>query len=155
MPHSSLKDLPAQIQQELQCSERLLQALRREQALLTGMQLDELPEQAARKQQALDALQQATGHRLRSLRQAGFDSLEALGRALRLPDGLRRKIHQLQQAIEQAQKLNQQNGLLIQRGMQVNQQLLYLLGGQSPAETGLYQPGQAPANGPSALLGEA
>ena len=155
MPHSSLKDLPAQIQEELQCGEQLLQALRREQALLTAMRLDELPEQAARKQQALDALQQATNRRLRSLRQAGFDSLESLGQAMNLPEGLRKKIRQLQQRIERARQLNHQNGLLIQRGMQVNQQLLQLLGGQEPVEAALYQPGRQAASSPSSLLGEA
>ncbi len=157
MDHQGLKQLPAQIREELHCSETLLACLQAEQALLTHMQLENLPEQAARKQQALDRLQQATTRRLASLRAAGFDSLDTLEKRFRMPQALQTQIRQLRQNIEQAQALNAQNGLLIQRGMAVNQQLVQILGGQldDTQDPPPYAPGGQKSSASSSLLGEA
>ncbi len=157
MEDAGLNRLPALLREELRHSETLLACLQAEQALLTGMQLEDLPEQAARKQQALDDLQQATTRRLAALEAAGFDTLEAVEKRFRMPKALQAQIRQLRHNIEQAQALNNQNGLLIQRGMAVNQQLLYILGGQPDDRQAPphYAPASQPAPSSSSLLGEA
>ncbi len=155
MPAAGLQALPRQITRELEHSQALLELLEREQHLLTSMQLDALPELTAAKERALKRLQQSTRARLDTLEAAGYESLESLGRQVRMPRALQRQIQALRRNIERAQEMNRRNGLLIQRGMLVNRQLMQILNGRSEDDTQLYQPPREERSSPGTLLGEA
>ncbi len=158
MPTRDLQALPRLIGDELDLSDRLLNLLQQEQRLLSTMELDPLPDLVRDKEQALEALQHATQKRLHSLHRAGFNSLEQLSGRIRMPQQLERRIQRLRDNIRRARELNSQNGLLIHRGMQVNQHLLHILSGsRGPDESAdpVYLPARDTRARQGSLLGEA
>ncbi len=124
------------IQQETQAVTRLADLLEQEQNHLIHADLDQMQLLLEEKSRLLQTIAQSSQQRYRSLSSAGFDANEN-----GMADWLKQQSKQamqtawltMQQTLVKVKELNRINGLLIQKHITRNQQLLNVLQGQNEA----------------------